>query len=388
MLYEQTTLYSKILPLTSDPLLASLAKPKAARTVHGTVLLFELGLGSVGETSSHSRSKLQQPNLPVPYPVSLLPVFPTGESARRRRRTPRSAGEPPFTMRKEGPNLSVQNVKQRPLLTHPARGLCRADIRHPSLHAETDCPSKAPTRAGLPRGHPPSHESGRPARGCSTTKMLSARKLHLIAGLKVYGLDLRKAELDFYMMRYAAVTGISSLITGMCLVSLIKIKVPEYMRPDEEWFVWQVFSFYCCAAATMCSALFNVVITGFLVVNAQGMALRGGANSLVMSVEILGDHWFLVKTVLIAEVALLACSASLVLWMKLDENKWAPSPAIIITGVMFGVMAMGYQRLTQLAHELHIPSGAIVQGDLSIQPQGGHGKVDMLGEREDAPPPR
>ena len=43
MLYEQTTLYSKILPLTSDPLLASLAKPKAARTVHGTVLLFELG---------------------------------------------------------------------------------------------------------------------------------------------------------------------------------------------------------------------------------------------------------------------------------------------------------------------------------------------------------
>ena len=227
---------------------------------------------------------------------------------------------------------------------------------------------------------------GKALRRC--LQMLSARKLHLVAGFKVYGLDLRKAELDFYMMRYAAVTGISSLITGMCLVSLIKIKVPEYMRPDEEWFVWQVFSFYCCAAATMCSALFNVVITGFLVVNAQGMALRGGANSLVMSVEILGDHWFLVKTVLIAEVALLACSASLVLWMKLDENKWAPSPAIIITGVMFGVMAMGYQRLTQLAHELHIPSGAIVQGDLSIQPQGGHGKVDMLGEREDAPPPR
>ena len=59
---------------------------------------------------------------------------------------------------------------------------------------------------------------------------------------------------------------------------------------------------------------------------------------------------------------------------------------------MFGVMAMGYQRVTQLAQELHIPSGAIVQGDLSIQPQGHHGKVDLLGERsgrEDAPrPPR
>ena len=58
--------------------------------------------------------------------------------------------------------------------------------------------------------------------------MLSARKLHLVAGFKVYGLDLRKAELDFYMMRYAAVTGISLLITGMGLVSLIKIEVPQY----------------------------------------------------------------------------------------------------------------------------------------------------------------
>ena len=219
--------------------------------------------------------------------------------------------------------------------------------------------------------------------------MLSARKLHLVAGLKVYGLDLRKAELDFYMMRYAAVTGISLLITGMGLISLIKIEVPQYMRPTEEWFVWQVFSFYVCAAATTCSALFNVVITGFLVVNAQGMALRGGSNSLVICIEILGDHWLLVKTVLIAELALLACSASLIMWMKLDESDWAPSPAIIITGVIFGVMAMGYQRVTQLARELHIPSRAVIQGDLSIQPQGHHGKIDLLGsEREDAPPPR
>ena len=231
---------------------------------------------------------------------------------------------------------------------------------------------------------------GKALRRC--LQMLSARKLHLVAGFKVYGLDLRKAELDFYMMRYAAVTGISLLITGMGLVSLIKIEVPQYMRPAEEWFVWQVFSFYVCAAATMCSALFNVVITGFLVVNAQGMALRGDSNSLVMCVEIFGDHWLLVKTVLIVELVLLACSVSLIMWMKLDESEWAPSPAIIITGVMFGVMAMGYQRVTQLAQELHIPSGAIVQGDLSIQPQGHHGKVDLLGERserEDAPrPPR
>jgi hypothetical protein len=60
--------------------------------------------------------------------------------------------------------------------------------------------------------------------------MLSARKIHLAAGLKVSGLSLRKAELDFYMMRYAAVSTISSIETALAYIGIIKIKIPVRCR--------------------------------------------------------------------------------------------------------------------------------------------------------------
>ena len=56
--------------------------------------------------------------------------------------------------------------------------------------------------------------------------MLSARKLHLLAGLKVDGLDLRTRELDFYMTRFIAISSISSIMTCLAYVGLIKIKIP------------------------------------------------------------------------------------------------------------------------------------------------------------------
>ena len=56
--------------------------------------------------------------------------------------------------------------------------------------------------------------------------MLSARKIHLAAGLKVSGLDLRKAELDFHVSRYMAISAISSIEVGLAYVGIIKIKIP------------------------------------------------------------------------------------------------------------------------------------------------------------------
>ena len=69
--------------------------------------------------------------------------------------------------------------------------------------------------------------------------MLSARKIHLIAGLKVQGLDLRKAELDFYFLRYISVGGVSTIMVGLSYVGIIKIKIPEEQQPDAK-FSWQV----------------------------------------------------------------------------------------------------------------------------------------------------
>jgi hypothetical protein len=46
--------------------------------------------------------------------------------------------------------------------------------------------------------------------------MLSVRKTALITGLKVGGLEVRKAELDFYILRYIMTSGVATVWTGEC----------------------------------------------------------------------------------------------------------------------------------------------------------------------------
>ena len=47
-------------------------------------------------------------------------------------------------------------------------------------------------------------------------RMLSVRKTALITGLKVGGLEVRKAELDFYILRYIMTSGVATVWTGEC----------------------------------------------------------------------------------------------------------------------------------------------------------------------------
>ena len=99
--------------------------------------------------------------------------------------------------------------------------------------------------------------------------MLSARKVQLLAGLKVHGLELRNKELDFYMIRFAMTAGLSSIMTCLSYVGLIKIKIPE---PMHEGFYWQVATFYVCTSLSMVLSLYNLVLTSFSMV--QGQASR------------------------------------------------------------------------------------------------------------------
>ena len=62
--------------------------------------------------------------------------------------------------------------------------------------------------------------------------MLSASKIHLAAGLKVSGLSLRKAELDFHVLRYVAISGFSSIAAALGYIGIIKIKIP--VRDTEK----------------------------------------------------------------------------------------------------------------------------------------------------------
>ena len=206
--------------------------------------------------------------------------------------------------------------------------------------------------------------------------MLSARKLHLAAGLKVSGLSLRKAELDFYMLRYISVAGISSILTGLSYVALIKIKIPEVQQPPHT--SWQVFAFYTCTACTMAFALFNLVVTSFLVVNAQGLTLRGPPNAVAKCVEILAANWNSVRIALALSLLALLATVLSIVWMKLEEVPLHPGPAIWCTVVVVVVLGAAVARMTTIAHEMRIEHGTMVAGDLTVTQQSE--AVDLLSE--------
>ena len=210
--------------------------------------------------------------------------------------------------------------------------------------------------------------------------MLSARKLHLAAGLKVHGLDLRKAELDFYMMRYIIVASVSSMETGLAYVGIIKVKIPHYLRPPHH--AWQVDAFYIFACTSMALALYNLVVCGFLVVNAQGLMLRGPPNSVARCVEILRRHWELLRTTLgLSFVSLLITGLSIV-WMKLNDVPGYPYTAIAISALVASISIGASCRMWRIASQMAIDEASLVEGDLTIAEQQGS-VVDILSEQSE-----
>lgn len=217
--------------------------------------------------------------------------------------------------------------------------------------------------------------------------MLSARKLHLVAGLKVGGVELRNAELNFYMMRYVSVAGFSSLLTGLSYVGIIKIKIPEHLRPPDNT-SWQVFMFYVSLATTMALALFNLAVTSFLVVNAQGLMLRGPPNSVARCVAILSGNWFLVRSVLALSLLALFTSTVAIAWMKLDDVEGYPYNGIASSAVVVVAVAAAIGKMFELARQLRISDGTLVHGDLSVYDPAGQQeeRIDILSEEREVIP--
>ncbi len=60
--------------------------------------------------------------------------------------------------------------------------------------------------------------------------MLSVRKTALITGLKVGGLEVRKAELDFYILRYIMTSGVATVWTGECHLRQSYTRLPQWLR--------------------------------------------------------------------------------------------------------------------------------------------------------------
>lgn len=134
---------------------------------------------------------------------------------------------------------------------------------------------------------------------------------------------------------------------------------------------WTVFGFYTCDAIALAAALLNLFISGFLVVGAQGLTLRGPPNSVARCVDILGRFWLLTKCMLALSLTGLLGAGGFICWMKLeavDEEllHGAHVSAIGCTVVFAIAIGAAYTRIARLSRELAIDNQSMVRGDLTV----------------------
>ena len=67
--------------------------------------------------------------------------------------------------------------------------------------------------------------------------------------------------------------------------------------------------------------------------------------------------------------------------MKLDTQNFHPTPAAVATAAVVLVMLAMLRKLLQLAHELAIPAGHLVKGDLLVDQQ--QEQIDIMGENRE-----
>ena len=209
---------------------------------------------------------------------------------------------------------------------------------------------------------------------------LASRKVEMLAGLKVMGLAMRSRELDFHMYRFAITSGISSMLTCLSYIGIIKVKLPE---PLKEGFHWPVAAFYTCAALAMALSLYNLVATSFYLVQGQGLALHGAPGALVTAVGVFRDEWGSTRAVFLGELLSIALAGISLSWIKLEafggdagcvggvegeaaywlHRHWLPLAVSVI--VALTVLAL-LGKLRELQLQLGIADGELVRGDWHV----------------------
>jgi len=201
--------------------------------------------------------------------------------------------------------------------------------------------------------------------------MLSARKIELLARLKVQGIDLRVLELNFYMGRYQMVSGLSGFCYALAYVGIIKIKIPEDQLPFLGYSSWQVNTFYICSTLSMCFSLFNLTVTSFCLVLAQGLSLRGPPGSQARAVAIFVKQWDAIRFVLAVSLMTIVIAALSIAWMKLEDEAHAMKiTPIFITFIVVGTFVKMAAKLAQMAEQMEVTAQDLVGGDVNVNIPG------------------
>merc|ERR1712226_881492 len=149
------------------------------------------------------------------------------------------------------------------------------------------------------------------------------------------------------MARFMMSAALSSIMTGLAYVGIIKIKIPEEMMPPKS--SWQVSMFYICAVMTMAFSLYNLVVTSFALVYAQGLALRGPPGSVAKVVRIFRAEWPSIRLVLVGSLLMLVASGIAIVWMKLDKHRFHyPLAPLGVTSVTVFVLLAMFRQIALL----------------------------------------
>ena len=209
--------------------------------------------------------------------------------------------------------------------------------------------------------------------------------------LKVQGLELRQAELEFYLSRFSRGDA-PSIMTLISYIGIIKIKIPEDQLPPNM--SWQAGAFYISACLAMVLSMFNLVLTAFALVQGQGLSLRGPPGSVANAISIFKEQWKPVRVVLVLALVCMTLAGLWVSWMKLDPPAADPGcaagavpcwllaawPALAITALVAAIVVAMLVKIREMQVQLRIPTEELVHGDLMVA--GEAERLDLLMEQE------
>ena len=148
-------------------------------------------------------------------------------------------------------------------------------------------------------------------------------------------------------------------------------EIPEDQLPFLGYSSWQVNTFYICSTLSMCFSLFNLTVTSFCLVLAQGLSLRGPPGSQARAVAIFVKQWDAIRFVLAVSLMTIVIAALSIAWMKLEDEAHAMKiTPIFITFIVVGTFVKMAAKLAQMAEQMEVTAQDLVGGDVNVNIPG------------------
>mmetsp|Transcript_105074 Transcript_105074/g.263175 ORF Transcript_105074/g.263175 Transcript_105074/m.263175 type:complete len:214 (-) Transcript_105074:48-689(-) len=174
--------------------------------------------------------------------------------------------------------------------------------------------------------------------------MLQANKATVVTGFHKNTLEVRKMELDYYLMVFDKLSSISSLLAGFASSALM-VGIPRRDNP------YLVTLFLLSTGSALGAHLLVVIVTTMCIMWGPGHALRGEDASYVdNAVFILDTTKTSMEKFFIFGLICYFTSSILVVWLLFD-----PMGSVTVSVIFFIILAWLYCKSVRIAKKLLPP---------------------------------